>query len=76
MNPLLVPPDFACAVCFGAAGSNVTHAMALAIMFMLGMLVLVLGSFAGFFFYLRQRAKNPPSAYDEMMRLKSAAQPE
>lgn len=70
MNPLFIQPDFACAVCFGAAGSNVSNAMALAIFFMLGVLTLVLASFVGFFLYLQQRAKNPPPDYDELTRLK------
>ena len=56
----------ACAVCFGAPGSNVNDAMAMAIGFMLLILFAVLGLFISFFFYLRRRANAPLPDYAEL----------
>lgn len=53
---ITTPSAQACAVCFGAPGSNVNDAMAMAIGFMLLILFAVLGLLITFFFYLRRRA--------------------
>lgn len=57
MSGIFSTPAQACAVCFGAPGSDVNKAMALAIGFMLLILAVVLGSFITFFFYLKRRAQ-------------------
>lgn len=59
-------PAHACAVCFGAPGSDVNNAMGMAIILMLGVLAVVLASFIGFFFYLRSRASAPLPDYVEL----------
>jgi hypothetical protein len=48
---------FACPVCFGAEESSMIDGTKLGIMVLLGITVAVQGAFAGFFFYLRKRAK-------------------
>ena len=55
---LLAAPAAACEVCFSsrASGSMVTSAR-LGVFLLLGITVAVLGGFARFFFYLRQRAR-------------------
>lgn len=61
MLPILAaaPSARACSVCFGGADSNVNQAMSMAILFMLGILVVVLGMFVGFFLYLWKKASAP-----------------
>ena len=48
---------FACPVCFGAEESSLIEASKLGIFVLLGITLAVQGAFAGFFFYLRKRAK-------------------
>ena len=50
----------ACAVCFGAAGSQDSQALSVSIGLLLGVLVLVLGSIVSFIVYLARRAKAAP----------------
>lgn len=57
---LAAPSARACAVCFGAPGSDVNNAMAMAIFFMLLVLAGVLGAFITFFFYLKRKATPEP----------------
>ncbi len=47
----------ACAVCFGAPDSLQVKGMQMGIIALLGVTVVVLGSFATFFLYLRRRQK-------------------
>ena len=48
---------FACPVCFGAEETHLIDGARLGVLVMLGVLFAVQGAFAGFFFYLRRRAK-------------------
>ena len=48
---------FACPVCFGAEETHLIDGARLGVLVMLGVLFAVQGAFAGFFFYLRKRAK-------------------
>ncbi len=48
---------FACPQCFGAEETSIIDGTKLGIAVMLGITFLVQGAFAGFFFYLRKRAK-------------------
>ena len=48
---------FACPVCFGAEETSMIDGARLGVLVMLGVLFAVQGAFAGFFFYLRNRAK-------------------
>jgi len=48
---------FACPVCFGAEESSMIDGTKLGILVLLGITVAVQGAFAGFFLYLRKRAK-------------------
>jgi hypothetical protein len=50
-------PALACPVCFGAPDSPQVKGMQMGILALLGVTVVVLGSFAGFFLYLRRRQK-------------------
>jgi hypothetical protein len=50
-------PAFACPVCFGAPDSPQVKAMQMGILVLLAVTVVVLGSFAAFFLYLRRRQK-------------------
>lgn len=65
-------PASACAVCFGAPGSDVNNAMAMAIALMLGILAVVLGLFVAFFLYLRRRAVGVPPDYAELTDINSS----
>ncbi len=47
----------ACPMCFGAEESSLIEASKLGIFVLLGITLAVQGAFAGFFFYLRKRAK-------------------
>ena len=47
----------ACPMCFGAEETTMIDATKLGIAFMLGLLLCVQAAFAGFFLYLRKRAK-------------------
>ena len=47
----------ACPMCFGAEESSLIEASKLGILVLLGITLSVQGAFAGFFFYLRKRAK-------------------
>ena len=47
----------ACPMCFGAEESPLVEASKLGIFVLLGITLAVQGAFAGFFFYLRKRAK-------------------
>ena len=47
----------ACPQCFGAEETSIVDGTKLGIAVMLGITFLVQGAFAGFFFYLRKRAK-------------------
>jgi hypothetical protein len=47
----------ACPVCFGADETSMVDGTKLGILVMLGITFAVQGGFAGFFFYLRKRAK-------------------
>jgi hypothetical protein len=48
---------FACTVCFGAAETSIIDGTRLGILVLLAVTLAVQGAFAGFFLYLRQRAK-------------------
>jgi hypothetical protein len=48
---------FACTVCFGAAETSIIDGTRLGIFVLLAVTLAVQGAFAGFFLYLRQRAK-------------------
>ena len=48
---------FACPVCFGAEETSLIDGTKLGILVLLAITVTVQGAFAGFFLYLRQRAK-------------------
>ena len=48
---------FACPVCFGAEETSLIDGARLGVLVMLGVLFAVQGAFAGFFLYLRKRAK-------------------
>ena len=63
----------ACAVCYGAAGDKVNDAMAMAILGMLVVLMGVLGSFVGFFLYLRHRSTHTPEHLTELADLDYAS---
>ena len=56
-------PAFACSVCFGteATSSPLITSARLAVFLLLGITVAVLGGFAKFFFYLRNRAQQAES---------------
>lgn len=65
---IATPSAQACAVCFGAPGSNVNDAMAMAIGFMLLILAAIFGFLVAFFFYLRRRANAPlPDSTDHSL---------
>jgi hypothetical protein len=59
----------ACPVCFGAADSPQVKGMQMGILALLGVTVVMLGAFAGFFLYLRRRLRAA-----EMMEQASAVQ--
>ena len=48
---------WACPMCFGAQESSLIDGAKLGVLVMLGVLLVVQGAFAYFFFYLRKRAK-------------------
>jgi heme/copper-type cytochrome/quinol oxidase subunit 2 len=48
---------FACPMCFGAQESSLIDGAKLGVLALLGVLLVVQGAFAYFFFYLRKRAK-------------------
>ena len=48
---------FACPMCFGAEETSMIDGTKLGILALLGITLVVQGAFAGFFFYLRNRAK-------------------
>jgi len=50
-------PALACPVCFGAPDSPQVKGMQMGILVLLAVTVVVLGSFAAFFLYLRRRQK-------------------
>jgi hypothetical protein len=50
-------PALACPVCFGAPDSPQVKGMQIGILVLLAVTVVVLGSFAAFFLYLRRRQK-------------------
>ena len=56
-------PARACEVCLGsgASGSALVTGARLGVFFLLGVTIAVLGGFARFFFYLRQRARQAES---------------
>ena len=47
----------ACPVCFGQSDAPMARGMNLGVLFLLGVTVCVLGSFAAFFLYLMRRAR-------------------
>ncbi|MQA30008.1 MAG: hypothetical protein GEU82_09240 [Luteitalea sp.] len=47
----------ACPVCFGQSDSPLANAINMGVIMMLGVVAVVLGSFASFFIYLNRRAK-------------------
>ena len=49
---------FACPMCFGAEETSIIDGTKLGILALLGITLTVQGGFAGFFFYLRKRAKH------------------
>lgn len=59
LGALTAVPAAACDVCYGAAssGSPLVSAARLGVFLLLGVTVAVLGGFAKFFFYLRNRAR-------------------
>jgi len=52
----------ACTMCFGAEESHLIDGARLGVAVLLGVTVVVQGSFAGFFLYLRRRAKQMAEA--------------
>ena len=59
LSALCAAPAAACDVCYGAAssGSPLISSARLGVFLLLGVTVAVLGGFAKFFFYLRNRAR-------------------
>lgn len=59
LSALGAAPALACDVCYGAASSNspLVSGARLGVFLLLGITVAVLGGFAKFFFYLRNRAR-------------------
>lgn len=59
LGALQAAPAVACDVCYGAAasGSPLVSGARLGVFLLLGITVAVLGGFAKFFFYLRNRAR-------------------
>jgi len=58
---MLVPrPALACPVCFGQNDSAMAVAMNAGVLMMLGVVVVMLGAFASFIFYLARRARLVP----------------
>ena len=55
------PAVLACASCFGAADSPLIDGARAGAFFLIGVVLAMQGSFAGFFFYLRSRAKRAKS---------------
>jgi hypothetical protein len=55
------PAVLACASCFGAADSPLIDGARWGAFFLIGVVLVMQGSFAGFFFYLRSRAKRAQS---------------
>jgi hypothetical protein len=54
-------PPLACAVCFGGAESPLVDGARAGAFMLIGVTVLMQGSLAGFFFYLRRRARRTRS---------------
>ena len=48
---------FACPLCFGAEETGLVNGTQLGMLVLLGIILLMQGAFAGFFIYLRRRAK-------------------
>ena len=48
---------FACPMCFGAEETSMIDGTKIGIFVLLGVTLVIQGAFAGFFFYLRRRAK-------------------
>ena len=59
--------SFACAVCYGAPNSQVTKAMDMAILFLLGVIFFVLGCIGVFVVYLKKRQKMFLPPYEELV---------
>jgi hypothetical protein len=55
-----------CAVCYGAAGAPVTQAMDMAILFLLGVILSVLGGVGAFAFYLKRQGAMPLPPHEEI----------
>ena len=55
------PAVLACASCFGAADSPLIDGARAGAFFLIGVVVAMQGSFAGFFLYLRRRARRAQS---------------
>jgi hypothetical protein len=55
------PAVLACASCFGAADSPLIDGARAGAFFLIGVILAMQGAFAGFFFYLRSRAKRAQS---------------
>jgi hypothetical protein len=62
---MVASPALACPVCFGAPDSLQVKGMQIGILALLGVTVVVLGAFAGFFLYLRRRQKLFGGSYED-----------
>ena len=57
MSTAFAAPALACPVCFGAPDSPQVRGLQMGILALLGVTVVMLGAFAGFFLYLRRRLR-------------------
>ncbi|HSI83507.1 MAG: hypothetical protein ACAI35_16100 [Candidatus Methylacidiphilales bacterium] len=62
----------ACPVCYGAPGTQVTEAIDTAVLFMLGVVMVMLGSAGAFIWYLRGKAIEVAAAEQHAAQLKAA----
>lgn len=61
-----VSPAFACAVCFGAPEAKSTQSMAVAIWFLLGAVMIVLGGIGAFSFHLWRQGRIPLEPHQQL----------
>lgn len=59
------PSGWACATCFGRSDSALAQGMNMGILFLLGVILTVLATLAGFFIYLARRAAAVRTAIPE-----------
>ena len=69
LSLLLLSPlseTFACAVCYGAPGSKSTQSMAVAIWFLMGAVMSVLGGVGAFSFHLWRHSRMPLEPHQQL----------